>query len=97
MPINQDKLYPKYLIWLEEKEMANGGKEVSKISKSLFEEFKFRYLTNPKLKEKIDNHYKTIDREEKIDDIFEDDFELFLKESDLPKDPPPFNEDRFDF
>ena len=49
MPINQDKLYPKYLIWLEEKEMANGGKEVSKISKSLFEEFKFRYLTNPKL------------------------------------------------
>jgi hypothetical protein len=97
MPINEDKLYPKYLIWLEEKDMTNGGREVSKISKSLFEEFKFRYLTNPKLKEKIDNHYKTIDREEKIDDIFDDDFELFLKELDLPKEPPPFHEDRFDF
>lgn len=87
MPINDDPLYPKYLIWLEEKTMTGNIKEMSKISKSFFDNFKFRYLTNPKLKEKIDNQYKSIERDELIDDLFLDE---------IPKnEPPPFEEDLF--
>jgi hypothetical protein len=80
MSIKNDVLYPKYLIWLEDKKMSSGIKELSKMSASLFEQFKFRYELNPSLKEKIDNRYKAIDREEKIEDIVKDDFELFLEE-----------------
>lgn len=85
MPINDDPLYPKYLIWLEEKTMSGGIKEMTKISKSFFDNFKFRYLTNPKLKEKIDKEYLHINREDKIDDLIFD--EEFI--------PPPFEEDEF--
>lgn len=87
MPINDDPLYPKYLIWLEEKTMSGNIKEMSKISKSFFDNFKFRYLTNPKLKEKIDNQYKSIERDELIDDLFLDEVSK--------NEPPPFNEDLF--
>jgi hypothetical protein len=98
MTIKDDELYPKYLIWLDDRKMSNGLKELSKMSQSLFEEFKSRYKLNPSLKEKIDNKYKSIDRQEKIEDIVKDDFELFLEEMDLPSEPPPFYEDNlFDF
>ena len=89
MSINDDPLYPKYLIWLEDKSMSGGIKEMSKISKSFFDNFKFRYLTNPKLKEKIDKHYKTIERDELIDDLFLD----TESSKDLTNQPPPFYED----
>jgi hypothetical protein len=92
MSIKHDELYPKYLIWLEDRKMSNGTKELSKISESLFEKFKSRYKFNPSLKEKIDNSYKSIDREEKIDNIFEDDFENFLKDL---NEPPDYHEDIF--
>lgn len=97
MSIKNHELYPKYLIWLDGRKMSNGLKELSKISQDLFDKFKFRYEFNPSLKEEIDNKYKSIDREEKIDDLVKDDFELFLEELDLPSEPPPFHEDRFDF
>lgn len=75
MSIKNHELYPKYLIWLEEKKMDKGMKELSKMSQSFFDRFKIRYESNPTLKEKIDNKYKSIDREEKIGNIIDDDFE----------------------
>jgi hypothetical protein len=92
MSIKHDELYPKYLIWLEDRKMSSGIKELSKISLTLFEKFKLRYTLNPSLKEKIDNSYKSIDREEKIDNIVDDDFENFLKDL---GDPPHYHEDIF--
>jgi hypothetical protein len=98
MSIKNHELYPKYLLWLEEKNETTGSLELSKISKSLFEDFRIRYDLNPTFKEKIDKLYKSIDREEKIDVIVEDDFEIFLEEIDLASEPPPFHEDNlFDF
>jgi len=97
MNLKDEALYPKYLIYLENNKTTSGGFELSKISRSLFEEFKSRYENNPSFSEKIDNQYKSIDREEKIDGLVEDDFEIFFEESDLPKEPPPFHEDIFDF
>jgi len=97
MSIKNDELYPKYLIWLEDRKMSNGLRELSKISQTLFEEFQTRYKFNPTLKEKIDNKYKSIDREEKIEEIVKDDFEIFFEEMDLSTTPPPHQEDLFDF
>ena len=93
--IKNNELYPKYLIWLESRKMSDGLKELSKMSASLFEQFKFRYELNPSLRGEIDNKYKSIDREKKIDDLVEDDFELFLKEIQIQSEPPTFNEDYF--
>jgi hypothetical protein len=95
MTIKDDELYPKYLLWLDERKMSSGSKELSKISKDLFNKFKFRYEFNPSMKEEIDNKYKSIDRDEKIDNLVKDDFELFLEELDLGLEPPPFEEDLF--
>jgi hypothetical protein len=93
MSIKDDELYPKYLIWLEERKMSNGLKELSKISQSLFEQFKFRYSMNSVLKEKIDNQYKSIDREIKIDDLFDEEFNLIFENNERPK----IDDDFFDF
>lgn len=97
MSIKKDELYPKYLLWLEERKISDGLKEISKISESLFLEFKYRYNLNPKLKQKIDNQYKSIDREEKIDDLVKEDFEIFLEELDTYKNQSVDNENLFDF
>jgi len=93
MSIKDDELYPKYLLWLDERKMSNGLKELSKISQSLFEQFKFRYSMNSVLKEKIDNQYKSIDREIKIDDLFDEEFNLTFENNERPK----IDDDFFDF
>lgn len=80
MSIKNNELYPKYLLHLEYKSLTKGGFELSKMSKSLFEEFQIRYENNPSFKEKADNQYKTIERQEKIDDLVKDDFDLFMEE-----------------
>ena len=97
MNLKDEELYPKYLIYLENKKTTSGGFELSKISRSLFEEFKSRYDNNPSFSDRIDNQYKSVNREDKIDGLVNDDFEIFFEESCLPKEPPPFNEDLFDF
>ena len=80
MSLKDEELYPKYLLHLESKNLTRGGFELSKMSQSLFEEFQSRYENNPSFKEKIDNQYKSIDRQEKIDDLVKDDFDLFMEE-----------------
>ena len=80
MSLKDEELYPKYLLHLESKNLTRGGFELSKMSQSLFEEFQSRYENNPSFKEKINNQYKSIDRQEKIDDLVKDDFDLFMEE-----------------
>jgi hypothetical protein len=80
MSLQDEELYPKYLIWLESKKNTVGGLELSKISRSLFDEFTSRYENNPDFKEKVDNQYRSIDREDKIGEIIKDDFEIFMEE-----------------
>ena len=55
MSLKDEELYPKYLLWLENKKNTVGGLELSKISRSLFDEFSFRYENNPDFKEKFYN------------------------------------------
>lgn len=97
MSIKDDELFPKYLLHLQSKKLTKGGFELSKMSKTSFDEFIQRYNNNPNFQQRIDNQYKHIDREEKIEDIVKDEFELFLEELDLPSEPTPFHENRFDF
>ena len=78
MSLKDEELYQKYLLYLESKSLTKGGFELSKISQSLFEEFQSRYENNPSFKEKINNQYKSFDRQEKIDDLVKDDFDLFI-------------------
>jgi hypothetical protein len=95
MSLKDEELYPKYLLHLESKSLTRGGLELSKMSRSLFEEFQSRYENNPSFKEKIDNQYKSIDREDKIDDLVKDDFEIFFEN--LGEQPPPIDDEFFDF
>ncbi len=95
MSIKNDQLYPKYLNYLTEKKLTTGGLELSKISKTKFDEFKFRYENNPSFQEKCDKMYLKESREEKIEEIIEDDFDLFLEE--MKSDNEHKNDDFFDF
>jgi hypothetical protein len=84
MSIKTHELYSKYLHHLESQNLKSGSLELSKISASKFEDFKFRYENNPLFQEKIDNNFKQIAREEKIDEVMVDEFSLFLEELDKP-------------
>jgi hypothetical protein len=98
MSIQNEELYPKYLLYLESKKLTTGGFALSKMSSDLFNEFKFRYENNPTFQEKINNQYKSIDREEKIENIVEDDFDLFMEElGEEVKITKNSDEDFFDF
>ena len=80
MSLKDEELYPKFLTWLENKKNTIGGLELSKISRSLFDEFSSRYNNSAYFKEKVDNQLKSIKREEKIVEIIKDDFEIFIEE-----------------
>jgi len=80
MSLKNEELYPKYLLYLESKNLSAGGFALSKMSSDLYNEFAHRYVNNPTFQDKIDNQYKSIDREEKIETIVEDDFDLFIEE-----------------
>jgi len=43
MSIQNEELYPKYLLYLESKNLSKGGFALSKMSTSLFEDFIFRF------------------------------------------------------
>ena len=97
MSIQNEELYPKYLLHLESKKLTTGGFALSKMSADLFNEFIFRYESNPTFQEKINNQYKSINREEKIETIV-DDFDLFIEElGEEVKVNKNSDEDFFDF
>jgi len=84
MSIKDEELYPKYLIYLENKNTSNGGLELSKISAYHFEEFKVRYENSETFRKKVDNDFKMLDREGKIETIIESELFIF-SEDDVKK------------
>ncbi len=81
MKMQEDEIYPLYLLWLDNKNLNEGAKRLWKMSIVSFNEFKTRYNKDKEFKLKQDNLYKTIRRSNNIDDVLttqEDDFDDFL-------------------
>lgn len=67
------ELYKFYEIYIDNKKISNGAKKLMKMSESSFEDFKFQYDKNIDFKYRIDEIVKTEIRDNKIDDILDDD------------------------
>lgn len=80
MSIKNDENYPKYILYLESKNLSNGGFALSKISAELFNQFLNRYKNNPIFQENLNNKFRSIDRQERIETIIDEDFDLFIEE-----------------
>ena len=99
MSIKDDELYPIYICYLENKKMSNGAFRLAQISEDMFNDFDYRYDSEPQFKEKQDNMYKSIKRDIVLDEILEDkdEFELFLDEIKTSKISKIDEDDIFDF
>lgn len=74
--MKKDLVYPYYLTYLEsrlvEGEISKGSRSLLKISKSAFEDFKYRYENDELFHKRIIELDKGETRDKKIDDIFDD-------------------------
>jgi len=68
------ELYKFYEIYIDNRKISNGAKRLMKISESSFNDFKFQYEKNIDFKIRIDEIVKSEIRDNKIDDILDDDF-----------------------
>lgn len=68
------ELYRFYEIYIESKNISNGAKRLMKMSESSFNDFKFQYDKNIEFKKRIDEIIKSEIRDNKIDDLLDDDF-----------------------
>jgi stalled ribosome alternative rescue factor ArfA len=68
------ELYKFYEIYIDNKRISNGAKKLMKMSESSFEDFKFQYKYGLDFKIRIDEMVKSEIRDNKIDDILDDDF-----------------------
>ena len=101
MSIKDDKLYPIFISYLENKKLNPGYYELSKISKVAFDRFIYKYENHTEFKNNQDNIYKSIKRDFLIGEILEDknDFEIFLDDLDMitSKDSIDIDDNLFDF
>lgn len=72
MSIKEHHLYPLFIEFLKKKRMSKGAFELNKISEEAFFDFKYRFDTNMLFRERQENFYKSIVRENKIDNIIND-------------------------
>lgn len=74
--MKKDLIYPYYLSYLEsrldEGEISKGSKSLLRISKSAFEDFKYRYENDILFNNRISDIHKADSRDKKIDDLFDD-------------------------
>lgn len=70
--IKDHYLYSLFVEYLEKSKLSKGAIELSKISEESFFSFKFKYDTSEKFKNDRDRFHKTINRENKINDIIND-------------------------
>jgi hypothetical protein len=75
--MKNDKLYPIYISYLENKKMNKGSFKLSQMSEYMFNDFVTRYENNPFFREKQDSIFKYLKRDNTIDDIIED-FEIVI-------------------
>ena len=78
MSIKDDELYPLYISYLENKKMSNGAFKLALISSDMFGQFCFRYESNPIFRDNQDKIFLSEKRNEVLNDILDDDFEIFL-------------------
>jgi len=71
MTFQNDELYPLYVAYIERKKMTSGAFKLSKISESLFSDFKNQYINSPGFKWKQNNLYKSVVRDINIDKILD--------------------------
>jgi hypothetical protein len=67
--IKEHYLYPLYVEYLKNKRISLGAFEILKISEKNFYDFKYRYDSEDGFRDKMDRFYKSILRENKINDI----------------------------
>jgi DUF1365 family protein len=67
------ELYRFYEIYIDNKNISKGAKKLMKISESSFNDFKFQYEKNTDFKQIIDDIVKSEVRDNKIDDLLDDD------------------------
>ena len=72
MSIKEHYLYPLYVEFLKRKRLSKGALELSKISEEYFFEFKYKFDTNRLFREKQENLFKSIIRDNKNDNIIND-------------------------
>jgi len=68
------ELYKFYKVYIDGKKISNGAKKLMKMSESSFDDFKYQYDKNVDFKFRIDEMVKSEIRDNKIDDILDDDF-----------------------
>ncbi len=68
------ELYHFYEIYIDSKKISNGAKRLMKISESSFNDFKFQYEKDSDFKQRIDEIVKSEVRDNKIDDLLDDEF-----------------------
>jgi hypothetical protein len=68
------ELYKFYEVYIDGKKISNGAKKLMKMSESSFNDFKYQYEKNVDFKFRIDEMVKSEIRDNKIDDILDDDF-----------------------
>ncbi len=74
--MKKDLVYPYYLCYLDwrlfEKEISKGSRSLLKISKSAFDDFKYRFENDELFHSRVIELHKAETRDKKIDDIFDD-------------------------
>lgn len=71
--IKNDKLYPYYVSWIQDKQLKNrisyGALNLLKLSTSAFEDFRNQYTKNFRFHQLVNDLHKVEIRDEKIADI----------------------------
>ncbi len=74
--MKNDLVYPYYLVYLgnrlSEGKISKGSLSLLRISKSAFEDFKYKFDNDELYNSKIIELYRAENRDKKIDDLFDD-------------------------
>jgi len=74
--MKKDLVYPYYLTYLEsrlfEGEISKGSMSLLKLSRSAFDDFKYRFENDELFHSRIIELHKAETRDKKIDDLFDD-------------------------
>jgi len=73
--VKNDLVYPYYLVYLSSRlsdgKITKGSLSLLKISKSAFEDFKYKFDNDELYNSKVIELYKAENRDKKIDDLFD--------------------------
>lgn len=74
--MKNDNVFPYYKVYLENRlldgKLTNGSLKLMLISKSAFEDYKYRFESDDKFNKKQMDLYRLEDRDKKIDNLFDD-------------------------